>query len=297
MVDSERLRDYILGRAFKAVRFDSNTRRLAPEYALRAYENEEIEDIACRQYGYSCEEYVRFKQKVLTSRAVNTSAESGLTLPEIGNGDILEITGPSEETLRLMKLQGADFLVLADDTLDSRPGDVMTMLQYSLRVDAPALMQLHRGAAIFPSRDKAYSVGRVCALRTMRSDAALYDGYLKSESEQTVSQFTCSKSYASGFDLGFNGFAGPMLAAEPGGRLYEIDLGRMTYRVNPAFDPASWRGGRAALLQELSAGFCIEEASDDFSSIVMVEEGALKLSARDGYYILTCERQATISLC
>ncbi len=296
-MESERLRDYILGRAFKTVRFDSGTRRLVPEYALKSYENEEIEDIACRQYGYSPEEYLRFKQRVLTSRAVNTSETDAFTLPEIGNGDVVEITGPEGECLRLLKLQGCDFLVLADDSLDSRPGDVMTLLQYAVRLDGSALMQLHRGAAIYPAKDKAYRVGKVSGLRSMRSDAALYEGYLRSASEHTVTQSACAKAYANVFDLGFNGFAGPQLDSESGGRLYEIDIMRMTYRVNPAFDPAVWRGGNDSLLQELSAGCCIQEHAAGFTSIAMIEEGALKLSPRDGYYILTCERQATISLC
>lgn len=294
-MESERLRDYILGRAFKAVRFDSKTRRLAPEYALKAYENDEIEKIAREEYCYTRDEYIRFKTAVLTSRAVNAIRANELTLPEIGNGDILEITGPQSECLRLLKLQGCDFLVLADDTLDARPGDVMSMLQYVIRLDHQALFQLRRGAGVIPARDKAYSISKVCALMVIHSDAALYSDYLQSTSDLGVTASSATKAYGNVFDLAFNGFAGPQLDLEQRGQLYEIDPINLTYRVNPAYNPG--RVSRQALLQELSNGFLIEEQADDFTRIVHVADGQLALSPREGYNILTCKRQATISLC
>lgn len=297
-MDSERLRDYILGRAFKAVRFDTNAHRLAPEYALKAYENEEIEEIACRQYGYSRQEYVNFKSKVLTNLAVSTSDSADLTLPEIGNGDIVEVTGPQDECLRLLKLQRGDFLVLSDDTLDSRPGDVMSMLQYAIRIDAPLLMQIRRGAAPYPARDKAYNVSKVCSLRILHSDASLYSGYLQSASERSVTAETVTKAYAHKFDLGFNGFAGPQLEDRQEGQLYEIDLLTLTYRVNPQFSPSACGLSAEALRQEIACGCCIEEDADSpITRILPVEDGIISLSPREGYYILSCQRQATVSLC
>ncbi len=275
--------------------FDTKTHRLAPEYVLKAYENDEIESIACTEYGYSRDQYIRFKTAVLSSRAVNTEQANELKLPEIGNGDILELTGPQGETLRLLKLQGCDFMVLHDDTLDSRPGDVMSMLQFSIRLDHSALFQLRRGATIIPSRDKAYCVSKVSAMTVMHSDAALYGGYLQSTSGQSVTAETATKAYANKFDLGFNGFAGPMLDDRQGGQLYEIDLINLTYRVNPSFDPS--RAQSPAVQQELECGFNIEERADGFTRIVPVEDGIVKLTPREGYYILTCDRQATISLC
>lgn len=296
-MESERLRDYILGKAFKAVRFDSNERRLVPEYALMAYENDEIQEVAINQFGYAPEEYIRFKQAVLTSRAVNTSAESEITMREIGNGDILEIEGRDGDALRLMKLSGNDFLVLSDDSLDARPGDVASMLQFALRLDHPALMQMRRGASVIPAKDKAYGIGKVNRLRLLQSDANLFEGYLNSASEQNISQPTAAKAYANAFDLGFNGFAGPQLDAEQKGQLYELDLMNLTYRVNPLFDIHAYRPGRSALLRELSQGCIIEEEIPNFSSIANVEEGRIKLTPREGYYILSCESQASICLC
>lgn len=297
MADSERLRDIILGKAFKGVKYDSDTHLLEPEYVIRAYENKEIEKLACGQYGYTPEEYMRFKGQVMLNTTANTTAVSELTMLSIGNGDILQICGENDDTLRLLKLQGHDFLVLSDDTNDAHSGDVMTMLQYAIRIERPLLMQLRRGAQVIPSKEKAYTVGKVCRLEIMHSDTSLFGGYLEdSEIYKGEAVTTARKVYANRFDLKFNGFAGPQLEAEQRGQLYEIDAINLTYRVNPAFNPMQFHGSDA-LIDELRNGFYIEEEVSDFSTIAMVDEGSIKLKPRDGFYILSCERQATISLC
>ncbi|MCM1452060.1 MAG: hypothetical protein NC102_07365 [Clostridium sp.] len=293
-MESDRLRDLIVGKAFKEVTLDQMSHRLMPKYRLLGYENQELEEIASSQFGFSQNEFYQFCQNVMNNRDANTSSISELPIPHIGNGDIVEIGGEQGETLRLMKLQANDFFVLDDDTLDARPGDVMTMLQFAIKQEMPALMQLRRGPAILPSKDKAYRIGKVKTIKWLHSDTALYQGYLKSNSGLSSSEPTLTKAYADNFDLKFGGFAGPMLDADPAGKLYEIDLMNLTYKVNPVFKIES---GIQSLRQELAAGFMIEEEAEAPTSIKMIEDGTLRLSQREGYCLLTCDQQAIISLC
>lgn len=225
--------------AFKGYRYEGQFRRIKCIYELNENQIRKLTDLALQTYGYS--DYMAVDRAIAT--VIASAEDSGavsvneLNLLNMEAGTLVTVCFRDGSQIALLYDAEANFFVLSDTAGVLSKADTMKLLMLIFRQGDRIVAVIRRNGIPYPDDYTCYTSDEISEIHVI---------YVSPYAPMSVSASLSSCNDTEGSDIVYsngtriNGiFDSSSLTDQPSGTLFQLDLSKMEYAINPFYQPHS----------------------------------------------------------
>jgi len=186
------------------------------------------------------------------------------------------------------------FIIEKDTSQVLLPCDIIESLTFGFTVGKNALFRIWRNNILYPDEKKVYNLKPIESIRITRNN--IFDVEKKKDDNLPVKK-SIEKLYAWHTEGMYPAFSEESITKNSDA-LYEIDIEKMTYSINPKFKTKIYKNRDIDIFNELKESCDIIQGKQKIScSINLISNGTLCIeNCISGNFILQINQKAKISL-